>query len=296
MRAQRTVVVAVIVLIASASSLRADDVDDDGFHLLMVQRKLPTPETLDQFTDQVTRMRRVGASNAELAERMSVLIDQRLEASNKPQGESLFNPMKKGAIADRARRWQQVDDVMKGNDGLPGKAVPDGRLGARLAEAAWNNQVGNCCESANVAYEALRRAGIPARLFNTSSGGAHEFVVIGLNANADPNDPTTWGENARVVDGWIGRSLTPQEAFENPHIFNGRKTNAQGNPLITDQTNAYDNPQQEKSFNAMGNKGAMRVEVVDEAGNPVPGALVRLKMDEPQEKTTTAQGIDFFTT
>ena len=151
-------------------------------------------------------MRRVGASNAEIAERMSVSIDQHLEAPNKAQGESLFNPAKTGAIAERKRKWKEIDDYATGNDGLNGKPINDGRKGAGLAELAWKNNVGNCAESANVALETLQRARIRARIFNSSTGGAHDLVVIALAPNADPNDPMIWGDGARVVDGWIGHS------------------------------------------------------------------------------------------
>src|SRR5438105_361550 len=88
-----------------AGFVRADvtlPVDDDDFHLLLVKRKLPTPDTLEDFATIVSRMRRVGASNSDIADWMSRVIDGQLVASNQPQrGESIFNPLKKGAIAER---------------------------------------------------------------------------------------------------------------------------------------------------------------------------------------------------
>jgi len=281
----------VLVVLTMQVGAFAQGISDDDFLALMTKRKLPVPQTLDDFSKTVAQMRRVGASDSEIAEWMSVTIDQRLEASNKPQGESLFNPYKSGSVADRKLRWQAVDNVMSGSDGLPGKPMPDGQLGAHLAEAAWENEVGNCCESANVALEALRRAGIDARLFNTAIGGGHEFVVIGLAPNADPNDPSTWGENARVIDGWIGHSLTPAETFEQKHIFNGQHTTAEGKPLVSDQTSAYVDLKQKKAFDEFGNKGLLNVTVLDEASKPVAGVTVRISADPPQEQTSTAQGI-----
>ncbi len=284
-----------IVLATAQGPAWADQPGDDEFLSLMTKRQLPAPKTLEEFADQVARMGRLGASSATISQRMSEVIDRRLEASNKPQGESLFNPFS-NAKEDRDRRWAAVDAVMKGDDGLPGKPLEDGRLGQRLAEAAWDNRVGNCCESANVALEVLRRAGIPARLFNAATGGAHEFVVIGLKPNADPNDPTTWGEDARVVDGWIGNALTPTEAFENKHIFNKRTTSPDGKEIVSDQTGAYYDPRAEANLKALGNKGKLRVELVDEKKKPVAGATIKLKTQEPQEVVATAQGIATFTT
>ncbi len=281
---------ALLSLFLASRPAWTEDLDDDDFAQLMSKRKLPTPQTLGEFADQVARMRRLGADNAEIAERMSIVIDRRLLATNKPQNESLFNPAKEGAIADNKRRWQEVDDVINGNDGLPGKPLPDGRKGAAIAGVAWKNGVGNCGESANVAFEVLRRAGIQARIFNSANGGGHEFVVMGLSEKADPDDPSTWGEDARVVDGWIGRSLTPEEAADHRHVFNGRA----GQKLVSDQTAGYYDPDQQKKLTELGEQGVLAVTVKDEAGKPVAAALVQVQTDAPQEKPSTGQGIANF--
>ena len=96
------------------------------------------------------------------------------------------------------------------------------------------------------------------------------------------------------MDGWIGHALTPDEAFKNLHIFNGKTTNAKGIPLVSDQTNGYYDPPQKKTYEELGNLGFLSVTVQDETGKPVSGATVRLPGDPLQEMTSTAQGIANF--
>lgn len=282
-------------LIVVPTSGLAQDVDDETFLAQMTYNKLPPPASLGQFSGQIKRMRELGASNAQIAEYMSKVIDRRLEATNKPQGESLYNPGKHGVLADRQRRWQPLDDFMHDNDGKPGKPIDNGRKYQTIAQLAWDNRVGNCGESANVAYAAMQQAGVPVRIFNSSSGNGHEFAVIGLAANADPNNPATWGPDARVVDGWIGSSLSPDQAKGNPHIFGGRTTSATGKPLVSDQTGAYDDPKKQRTYEELGEKGRLAIEVKDEKGRPVGGVKVVLHADEAQEAVTSGQGLANFT-
>lgn len=278
-------------LIVANPVVSQDTVKDDEFESQMSRNKLPKVETLDAFADQVRRMQLLGADNALIANHMSRLIDQRLEATNKPGGESLFNPFVGDVEAARRRRWRPIDDFVKGNDGQAGKPISDGRMFASLSQLAWDNRVGNCSESANVAYAVLRQAGIPVRIFTSTTGGGHEFAVIGLDNNADPSDPSSWGKNARIVDGWLGYSLTPQDALSHRHVFGGRRQDSQGTPIVSDQTDAFDNPRQQAIYDQIGEKGILAFVVVDEEDKPVVGATVHLAADEPQDAVTSGQGL-----
>ena len=44
--------------------------------------------------------------------------------------------------------------------------------------------------------------------------GEHVFNVIGMAEDADTKNPSTWGENAVVVDAWSGKVFTPKEALK----------------------------------------------------------------------------------
>lgn len=276
-------------LLCLALILGAPPVDDDTFLQQMIQRKLPPPATLEELSEQARRMKQLGADNAQIAEYVSIIVDKRLLASNKPWGESLF--LTEEAKADRDARWKPIDNFTKANDGLPGKPLDDGKKYEKLAGLAWDNKVGNCAESAAVSYTILKNAGIPVKIFTSSAGGGHEFAVIGLAPNADPNDPSTWGKDARVVDGWIGHSLTPSDARDNRWVFNGKTG---GKMVVTDQTNGYDNPKAAEFLAELGNRGIVEVTVKDAKGNAVAGALVTLRAQEAQQLTTSPQGIARF--
>jgi hypothetical protein len=287
----RLYVLTLTLSLVIAPTHAAEPMDDDTFLQLMTTRKLPEPQTLDELKAQTKRMRELGADNSQIAEHVSGVVDRRLEATNKPWGESLFNPLKSGAIQDRKNRWQPIDDYMNGRDGKPGKPVDDGKKYSTLAQLAWDNRVGNCAESAAVAYDVLKDTGIPVRIFNSSNGGGHEFAVIGLAPGANPNDPSTWGSDARVVDGWIGRSLNSDEAKDNRFIFGGTTTSSTGKDIVSDQTNGYDNPRAGEFAAELGSRGIVVVNVKNEKGEPVSGAAVKLNAQEAQEATTTSQGI-----
>ena len=105
---------------------------------------------MDEFVQQVRALKNLGASTAEISEHMSKVVEKRLDASNKPWGESIFNPLKEGEKAERDRRWRPLDDLRSGKDTGPGRPVSDGQLYAATAPLAWENRVGNCSESASV--------------------------------------------------------------------------------------------------------------------------------------------------
>ena len=44
--------------------------------------------------------------------------------------------------------------------------------------------------------------------------GEHVFNVIGMAEDADTKNPSTWGENAIVIDAWSGKVFTPKEALK----------------------------------------------------------------------------------
>jgi len=227
----------VAILIALVPNLGAQPVrrftqkELEEFDLQRIKRKIPQPETLEDFIRQVQGLKDLGADNAEIAEHMSNAIDKRLKADNRPWDESLdiaamrtwgvrsIGPIKR-LLEEYKQRWAPLDALRNAEvQATEPHPVDDGQLYAATAPVAWESGLGNCSESASVAYFALKDVGIPARIFASCAGGGHEFVVIGLAANADPNDPNTWGPEARVVDGWTGHALTPEQAFANAHFL-----------------------------------------------------------------------------
>ncbi len=269
--------------------------DPDEFEKAYFSGKLPTPDSLDEFKAQVAWMREHGAKTSEISEHMSKVIDQRLDASNKLRGgESIFNPFKTGAVNARKERWKAFDRALDPELNLPGKGLDAGLRYEHAAKAAWEYQVGNCNASACLAYYILKESGIDSRLLTSTAGGGHEFVVIGLGPNADVNDPSTWGENARVVDGWFGRSLTADEAKDNRYHFAGETTNPNGSPRVIDTTRVYDDQKVHKAWEAMGEKGYLTVFVKGPDGNGVGGVTVTLSSQEGQSAATNGSGMARF--
>ena len=302
------IIVLMVCFFASAlDSLAAASFDVEEFELQRVQRRIPHPATLDEFVLQVNTLKQLGAESSEIAEYMSNVVDKRLKADNRAWDESVgvaalrtwgvssIGPIKR-LLDEYKLRWAPLDKLRAPFHRLTEPhPVDDGQLYAATAQTAWDIGLGNCSESASVAYFVLKRAGIQARIFASCAGGGHEFVVVGLSANANPNDPDSWGDEARVVDGWTGHTLTPSQAFVNGHFFSGRTRNADGGPMIIDATNSYDNPGAHAKWEALGSKGIVLVTVIRYSDKQVaPGAAVRLKAQEEQIKVSNYQGIAYF--
>lgn len=62
--------------------------------------------------------------------------------------------------------------------------------------------VGNCGEYSDLALNYLRKQNVEFAEGFIIGGDDHVFVVIGRDANSDPNDPEKWGANAVVCDPW----------------------------------------------------------------------------------------------
>lgn len=61
---------------------------------------------------------------------------------------------------------------------------------------------GACGEQAQAAFVFLKKRGIYPLDFCITTGGGHNLVVIGREATSNPDDISTWGENAVVCDPW----------------------------------------------------------------------------------------------
>ena len=113
--------------------------------------------------------------------------------------------------------WLLPEHSNGGNNGLQGAISPSSGLphgtAQEIAAILREEGVADLPLGVDVVelpmLRELEAAGIDVRVFNSNAGGGHEFTVVGLAPGADPNDPSTWGPDARVVDGWTGRSLTP---------------------------------------------------------------------------------------
>ena len=85
---------------------------------------------------------------------------------------------------------------------------------------------GNCGEIKDIISENLDRKGIEhtkMRLDVQRGGGwgnnDHGFLVIGMKENADPSKPSTWGNKAVIIDGWMNFVLSTRDAIREYEKF-----------------------------------------------------------------------------
>jgi len=84
------------------------------------------------------------------------------------------------------------------------------------AASVEKEQVGDCPEYAMLALKKLQTAfpNMAGEIFAIENKkgdvdrDAHEFVVIGRDPNSDPNDFTSWGNDAVICDAWAGNVYT----------------------------------------------------------------------------------------
>ena len=88
-----------------------------------------------------------------------------------------------------------------------------------IANVSWTTGIGNCEENSTTVYYILKKAGVKehVRIFRSSK---HSFTVWGIHPSGDPNNPLTWGDNALVLDPWLGKNLTKEEVQKNEYFKN----------------------------------------------------------------------------
>jgi hypothetical protein len=163
------------------------------------------PATLDEAVQLVKNLkeRQPPPSNKEIAEFVSQLVDKRITNTNDwglPGSEA--DELEK-TPAGKAKIKQVTDEREDFGRGLGSDYGNDYAL---RAEWARNLGYGRCDEIAAITYHILKEAGIQSIKAETSAGGGHGFVVIGMAPGGDPGDPRTWGKDAYVADGWSGQS------------------------------------------------------------------------------------------
>ena len=80
-----------------------------------------------------------------------------------------------------------------------------------------NLNVANCGDRATLVQQKLNEQHIPNKkvvLQSSEPFAEHEFNVIGLDENADISDPSTWGDNAVIIDTWANKVFNVNSAQE----------------------------------------------------------------------------------
>ncbi len=91
-----------------------------------------------------------------------------------------------------------------------------------IANVAWTTGLGNCEENSSVVYYILKNAGVKehVRILRTAK---HSFTVWGVHPSARIDKPSTWGDDAIVVDPWLGKNISAGEVETNKWFMNNNK-------------------------------------------------------------------------
>jgi len=128
-----------------------------------------------------------------------------------------FEPInqKLGVIAKKYAN--EVGDVMyKQQMELFSTDMPEHQITEQLKLYVKEAHAGNCDQQAEILQEELKKKGISARNLNfrilnkaddqMRECGGHSFDVIGMDKNADIQNPDSWGVNAVIADSWANIS------------------------------------------------------------------------------------------
>ena len=206
------------------------------FALFPLSSYADDPGTLDDFVNQVKALKAQGASNKEVADYVSRVVDRRIDNANTAEG-----AWRKGAFLGEAVRYWTGEEIGEGiktdarytkeRENIPG--ARHGRDYEDRAKWAWDLRYGACNETSAISYHVLKEAGYDPKILESPG---HNYAVIGLDPKANVGNPNAWGSNAAGVDGWQGKAFTPEEAYRNKWIGN------RGKSTPVDQTGSFDDP------------------------------------------------------
>lgn len=263
------------------------------------------PTSLENAISQVRQMQSSGVSNSQIASYLSGVVDRRMIAPDMfTPGEGLItalDPWNKRELIERHWRYRNPAGPQVRRIG----ASPD----IERARWSWANGVGNCEEAASTTFSILNRAGIPVRYVRSNARGGHAFSVIGLADGANINDPSSWGPDAFVVDGWTGSALSAEQARNSRWHCRGDTIPAKFTEYedewtpssgvenyipakLTDVTDEEHKPEMDRRWNEMAGKGVLSLIVVNGSGHRVSGARVKVATGRGAFTAATGGGGD----
>jgi hypothetical protein len=187
----------------------------------------PKFDSLDAAVAYVQQLSAEGRSREEIAAEVTAIVDGRVTNVNSWERLTKWpNMLPFGSYFNTAE--DEFDAF---------RAKADSFDYDQAAAWVWESRYGQCEECASLSYYLLKQAGVDGnvRIFSSAQGSSgHNFVVWGVQDGAAPNDPSTWGPDAYVVDGWQGLTLDTEGATTNRHVSNSGEAN------VADRTKAHD--------------------------------------------------------
>jgi hypothetical protein len=174
-----------------------------GFNVCLLSRVSGADETsMGDIIKKTREMYNSGVDRKTIAEYINKEVDDRIVSTN--NGET-FNPL----------NWYSL---------FKNRKKPDLESGSYndIANVAWTTRLGNCEENSTIVYYILKKAGVKehVRIMRTAK---HSFTVWGIQPSARTDKPSTWGEDAIVVDPWLGRNISGEEVETNKWFMNNNK-------------------------------------------------------------------------
>ncbi|WP_420602851.1 CFI-box-CTERM domain-containing protein [Flagellimonas sp.] len=170
-----------------------------GIHPVLATE--PPKESLGDIIKKVRDMYNRGIERTTIANYITETVDDNIKSTN---NEELFeDPL----------NWFRLLGERNLNTDLKSEAYND------IANVAWTTGLGNCEENSAIVYYILQKAGVKehVRIVRTER---HSFTVWDIHPSARIDKPNTWGDNALVVDPWLGRNITREEVETNRWFMN----------------------------------------------------------------------------
>lgn len=174
----------------------------------------PSEKSLGDIIKKVREMYHQGVERTTIAAYITETVDERIKSTN---NEEFFeDPLNWFRLLKERNLNTEVDIDEQYND---------------VANVAWTTGLGNCEENSAIAYYILKKAGVKEniRILRTAR---HSFTVWDIHPSAIIGEPSTWGDNALVVDPWLGRTTTREEV-ENGRWFLNNNPDAKLNDYTT---------------------------------------------------------------
>lgn len=157
--------------------------------------------TLGSLIKQTRQMYQSGVDRKKIADFITKEVDKKIMCTNNSE------------LFDSPLNWFRLLKVRTLTSDLESGSYRD------VANVAWTNGLGNCEENSTIVYYILKNAGVKEHVRILRSG-SHSFTVWDVHPSADINDPLSWGENALVVDPWLGNVISKEEAQGHKYFKN----------------------------------------------------------------------------
>lgn len=161
----------------------------------------PPDTSLGHVIKQTREMYQRGIDRKVIADYINGQVDRRIKSTNNIE------------LFEDPLNWFRLYRNRKLNTDLESESYND------IANVAWTTGLGNCEENSSLVYYILKKAGVKEHVRIIRSV-RHSFTVWDMHPSSKIGEPSTWGENAIVVDPWLGQNISKEEVETNRWFMN----------------------------------------------------------------------------